>query len=87
MKKLIQNLYVLGCPQADSLTHTHTDMTDYMIVAHPQMGNYKKFGGWTGIRTHTLGTAFAPNEALQTLTSQLLKVKPLVQLQPFSKNF
>ena len=28
----------------------------------------KKFGGW--IRTHALGTAFAPNEALETLTSQ-----------------
>ena len=28
------------------------------------------FGGWTGIRTHVLGTASAPNEALQTLTSQ-----------------
>jgi len=32
--------------------------------------NEKKFGGWTGIRTHALGTASAPNEALQTLTSQ-----------------
>ena len=21
--------------------HTHTDMTNFMIVAHPQMGNYK----------------------------------------------
>ena len=30
----------------------------------------KKIGGWTGIRTHALGTASAPNEALQTLTSQ-----------------
>merc|ERR1711893_495086 len=30
----------------------------------------KKFGGWTGIRTYALGTASAPNGALQTLTSQ-----------------
>ena len=28
------------------------------------------FGGWTGIRTHALGTTSVPNEALQTLTSQ-----------------
>ena len=30
----------------------------------------KRFGGWTGIRTHAVRTASAPNEALQTLTSQ-----------------
>ena len=30
----------------------------------------KNLGGLTGIRTHALGTASAPNEALQTLTSQ-----------------
>ena len=30
----------------------------------------KKFVGLTGIRTHALGIASAPNEALQTLTSQ-----------------
>ena len=68
----------------DTHTDTQTDMTNYMIVAHPQMGNYKKFGGWTVIRTHALGTASAPNETLQTLTSQ---GQTLVQLQPFSRNF
>ena len=30
----------------------------------------KKFGGLTGIRLHALGIGSAPNEALQTLTSQ-----------------
>ena len=25
----------------ETQTHTQTDMTNYMIVAHPQMGNYK----------------------------------------------
>ena len=28
--------------QTDRQIHRHTDMTDFMIVAHPQIGNYNK---------------------------------------------
>ena len=50
---------------------------NHVLLVHNHVSNKtmikkkkKKLGGWTGIRTHALGTASAPNEALQTLTSQ-----------------
>ena len=30
--------------QTHTQTHRQTDMTNFMIVAHPQMGNYNKIG-------------------------------------------
>ena len=58
------------CSARGNYTLNHVLLVLNMFQNKTMKKKEKKFGGWTGIRTHALGTASAPNEALQTLTSQ-----------------